>query len=155
MPWISERDPETGRFLPIGRPAEQSPKRRDPRSDRRTSRHPGAVNFRMPVAWRRILDMIAQQRNLPLTCVLLEAIEPVVMPALQAQQQLRDNSSPETPGLPRRTERLADRLPSTVTPAAPKFDHLTTQNNTQKRRKPKFTGSLVDGKSNANAVKGD
>ena len=141
--WHGERDPETGKFLPIGGPGHSPPRTRDDRSAR-PSKYPGHFTIRMPVSWRRALDLLAEQQQVPGRRIVLNALEPVLRPVLEAPAQLFDVPAHLPPSVqPARLARLAEQVPSGVPSAPP--GSLGAWPSRQDRRSPRpFAGSLVD-----------
>jgi hypothetical protein len=129
---IQHRD-EKGRITRPSGPAHAVPRARDERSGRPTE-NPGYFSFRMPVLWRQALEFVAQQRDITLTQVVLDALLPVVQPVLHGENA----SSAHAPAqvaipLPSKMPRLVDQLPSDITNAVPEYDHVGRQ---QQRAEP-------------------
>jgi hypothetical protein len=140
--WNGERDPETGRFVPIGGPGHSPPRTRDDRSAR-PSKHPGHFTIRMPVSWRQALDLLAELQQVPGRRIVLNALEPVLRPVLEAPAQLRDTRPyPAEIAQPARLTRLVDEVKSEVVPPPP--GSLGARPGRQDRPSPPAFGTLVD-----------
>ena len=161
---IPYRDPETGRIARDPAKPENpfkayvAPTRfRDGRSDHRRAAKPQIV-VRMPQIVYAKLHAMAESRDVTVTHIVLEALfpimEPALLPALQAPNELVDSLGSGKPvmgtdghvyfGLAHRRDRLVDRIKSPVIDPIPPFDTVGRGNRSMEERKAGFVGNLVD-----------
>lgn len=134
---IQHRD-EKGRIARPSGPAHAVPRARDERSGRPTET-PGFFSFRMPVLWRQALEFVAQQRDITLTQVVLDALAPVIQPVLHGENVPSEHAPAAIAmALPSKMPRLADQIPSDLANPVPSYDHVGRQQRrvglTPKRR---------------------
>jgi hypothetical protein len=118
------RDPVTGRLVrqtrepqPFGEylDAPRTANDRDGRSDRPRAARNTTVSFRFPPIVIEALRLTAQSRNVTPTHVVLKALEPALLPALQELLSLRDKPRSDTLRSPTKLPRLVQQIPSDVT----------------------------------------
>lgn len=159
---ISHRDSLTGRIAPAP-DAPENPFQayipptpmRDGRSDHRRAERPQIV-VRLPQIVYDKLHALAENRRVTVTHIVLEALfpvlEPALRPALQGESALTDSAATTRGvvgtdghvyfGLSQRRERLADRIKSPVIDPIPAHDAMGRSARAKEERK--FVGLLVD-----------
>ena len=140
---ITHRD-SRGRIARPSGPPHSVPKTRDERSGRRQNAEPDHLSMRMPLAWMRALRSVAERQQKTVTQVVLDALEPVILPVIHGNSGLRDQPSSigRFLGQNRKMPRLEDQIPSPITNPVLAFDRMGRWRQRQQKRK--FIGHLVD-----------